>query len=49
MVIDSFQGDFFGVRVQLNLYLIEDRLEAHNKAINTLSGLVYTGQRLRNL
>ena len=41
--------DFFGLRVEINLYLIEARRQAHNKPINTLSDLVHAGGRLRNL
>ena len=41
--------DFFGLRVEINLSLIEARRQAHNKAINTLSDLVHAGERLRNL
>ena len=41
--------DFFGLRVEINLYLIEARRQAHNKPINTLSDLVHAGERLRNL
>ena len=48
MVIDSFKDDF-GFRVELNLKLIEVRRKSHNKPITTLSGLVYAGERLRNL
>ena len=40
---------FFGFRAELNLSLIETRRKAHNKPINTLSGLVHAGERLRNL
>ena len=29
--------------------MIEARLKAHNKLINTLSGPVHVGERLRNL
>ena len=57
MVIDSFKDDFFVLfcfvlflfpcRI---IVLIEARREAHNKAINTLAGLVPdAGERLRNL
>ena len=46
MVIDSFSLNF---RVELNLSLTEARRKAHNKPINTLSGLVHAGERLRNL
>ena len=41
--------DFFGLRVEINLYLIEARRQAHNKPINTLSDLVHAGERLRNV
>ena len=41
--------DFFGLRVEINLYLIEARRQAHNKPINTLSDFVHAGERLRNL
>ena len=41
--------DFFGLRVEINLYLIEARRQAHNKPIYTLSDLVHAGGRLRNL
>ena len=44
-----FKDDFYGFRVELNLYLIEARRKSHNKHINTLSGLVNAGERLRNL
>ena len=49
MVIDSFNYDFFGFHVELNLKLIEIRRKSHNKPITTLSGLVYAAERLRNL
>ena len=53
MVNDSFQGwlfrFFLNFRVELNLKLMEARRKAHNKPINTLSGLVHAGERLRNL
>ena len=39
----------FNFSVELNLSLIEARRKAHNKPINTLSGLVHAGKRLRNL
>ena len=39
----------FNFSVELNLSLIEARRKAHNKPINTLSGLVHAGERLRNL
>ena len=41
--------DFFGFRVELNLYLNEARRKAYNKPINTLSHLIHAGKRLRNL
>ena len=41
--------NFFGFRVELNLYLNEARRQAHNKPINTLSDLVHAGERLTNL
>ena len=34
---------FFNFRVELNLSLTEARRKAHNKPINTLSGLVHAG------
>ena len=40
---------FNNFRVELNLSLIETSRKAHNKPINTLSGLVHAGERLRNL
>ena len=40
---------FLNFRVGLNLELIEARRKAHNKPINTLSGLVLAEERLRNL
>ena len=40
---------FFNFRVELNLSLTEARRKDHNKPINTLSGLVHAGERLRNL
>ena len=47
MVIDSFQGwrfrFFFNFPVELNLSLIEARRKAHNKPIDTLSGLIHAG------
>ena len=53
MVINSFQVTFFfffnNFRVELNLSLIETSRKARNKPINTLSGLVHAGERLRNL
>ena len=43
MVIDSFQGwlfrFFLNFRVELNLSLIEARRKAHNRPVNTFSGL----------
>ena len=41
--------DFFSLRVEINLYLIEARRQTHNKPINALSDLVHAGERLRNL
>ena len=50
MVTDSFQGCLFrNFLVELNFKLIEARRKAHNEPINTLSGLVRAGERLRNL
>ena len=46
---DFFVFFFFNFRVELNLSLTEARRKAHNKPINTLSGLVHAGERLRNL
>ena len=45
MVIDSFQGRLFRFffRVELNLSLIETRRKAHNKPVNTFSGLSTPG------
>ena len=45
MVIDSFQGRLFRFffRVELNLSLIETRRKAHNKPVNTFSGLFTPG------
>ena len=45
MVIDSFQGWLFRFffRVELNLSLIETRRKAHNKPVNTFSGLSTPG------
>ena len=45
MVIDSFQGWLFRFffRVELNLSLIETRRKAHNKPVNTFSGLSKPG------
>ena len=40
---------FFNFRVELNLKLIKARRKVHNKLINTLSGLVHAGERLRKL
>ena len=45
----TFSFFFLNFRVELNLKLIEARRKAHNKPINTLSGLVHAGERLRNL
>ena len=39
----------FYFRVELNLSLTEAKRKAHNKPINTLSGLVQAGERLWNL
>ena len=39
----------FNFSVELNLSLIEARRKAHNKPINTLSGLVHVGEPLRKL
>ena len=48
MVIDSFQGwlfrFFLNFRVELNLSLIEARRKAHNKPVNTFSGLSMPGE-----
>ena len=38
----------FNFSVELNLSLIEARRKAHNKPINTLSGLVHAEEGLRN-
>ena len=40
---------FFNFGVELNLSLTEARRKARNRPINTLSGLVHVGERLRNL
>ena len=53
MVIDSFQRClfqvFFNFRVESKLSLIKARRKAHNKPINTPSGLFHAWERLRNL